>query len=90
MIKKYKLFTTPMCPNCFAVKEFMKTVQLEGENIDATQPEGVKEAIKFEVMSVPTMIFLDKEDKIISTAYTIDEIKRVIENRSLADLTCFQ
>ena len=79
---KYKLFFTPMCPNCPSVKEFMKTVDMEGEEIDAALPEGLEEAKKFNVISVPTVIFLE-DDKIKSVAHSIDEIKRVIENRSL-------
>ena len=31
----YKLFFTPMCPNCPKVKDFMKEVDMEGEEIDA-------------------------------------------------------
>ena len=86
MIKRYKLFTTPMCPNCAAVKDFMKGVELPGEAIDATTPEGIQEAQKFEIMSVPAVLFFDENDKVISTASTIDEVKRMIENKSLADL----
>jgi ribonucleoside-triphosphate reductase len=86
MIKKYKLFTTPMCPNCPEIKEFMKTVSLEGEQIDATTPEGLKEASAFNVTSVPTVIFLDENDKVVNSAHTIDDIKKVIENKSLSDL----
>ncbi len=79
---KYKLFFTPMCPHCPSVKEFMKDVDMEGEEIDATLPEGLEQAQKFNVISVPTIIFLE-DDKVKSVAHSIDEIKRVIENKSL-------
>ncbi len=79
---KYKLFFTPMCPNCPSVKEFMKTVDMEGEEIDATLPEGLEQAQKFNVISVPTVIFLE-DDKVKSVAHSVDEVKRVIENKSL-------
>ena len=42
MIKSLKLFFTPMCPNCPAVKDFMKDVKLDGEIIDAADEEGRK------------------------------------------------
>lgn len=71
-----------MCPNCPTVKEFMKNVDMEGEEIDAALPEGLEEAKKFDVISVPTVVFLEN-DEVKSVAQSIDEIKRVIENKSL-------
>ena len=79
---RYKLFFTPMCPNCPTVKEFMKNVDMEGEEIDAALPEGLEEAKKFDVISVPTVVFLEN-DEVKSVAQSINEIKRVIENKSL-------
>jgi len=78
----YKLFFTPMCPNCPKVKEFMKTVDLEGDEIDASTPDGLEEAQKFDVNSVPTVIFLENNE-IKNVAHSIEEIKRVVENKSL-------
>ena len=79
---KYKLFFTPMCPNCPKIKEFLKTVKIEGEFIDATTPEGLEEAKKYEVAGVPAVLFLDGDD-VVSTAKTIDEVKKVVENKQL-------
>jgi ribonucleoside-triphosphate reductase len=78
----YKLFFTPMCPNCPKVKEFMKGVEMPGELVDATTDNGFEQAQKFEVNSVPTVIFLDSE-KVISVAHSIEEVKRIIENKRL-------
>ena len=71
-----------MCPHCPSVKEFMKTVDMEGEEIDAALPEGLEEAKKFDVVSVPTVIFFEG-DEVKSVAHSIEEIKRIIENKSL-------
>ncbi len=71
-----------MCPHCHSVKEFMKDVDMEGEEIDATIPEGLEQSQKFNVISVPTVIFLEG-DKVKSVAHSIEEIKRIIENKSL-------
>ena len=86
MIKRYKLFFTPMCPKCPAIKEFMKGVKIKGEEIDATAPEGLEQAKKYEVVSVPTVIFFDEKDEIVSTAHDLEEVKRVVENKSLTDV----
>jgi alkyl hydroperoxide reductase subunit AhpF len=79
---RYKLFYTQMCPNCPAVKEFMKTVDMKGEEIDASTKEGLEQARKFNIMAVPKVVFLE-DDEIKSEAETIEEIKRVIDNKSL-------
>ena len=86
MIKKYKIFFTPMCPKCPAIKEFMKITDIEGEFVDATTPEGLEQARKYEVSSVPTVIFFNEKDETVSTAHDLEEVKRVVENKSLADV----
>ncbi|MBI5393141.1 thioredoxin family protein [Candidatus Woesearchaeota archaeon] len=73
----YKLFTTPTCVYCPKVKEFMKTVTLIGESIDASTPEGFELAKKFEVSSVPTVLFFE-DDKLVGTTHKVDEIKKFL------------
>jgi len=86
MIKTYKLFTTPMCPKCTALKEDMKSIQIEGEVVDATTPEGLEQARKYQVATVPTVLFFNEKGEVISTAYNLEEVKRVVENKSLEDV----
>jgi hypothetical protein len=86
MIKKYKIFFTPMCPKCPAIKEFMKGTGIEGEFLDATTPEGLEQARKYQIASVPTVLFLDEKDEVISSAHNLEEVKRVVENQSLTDV----
>ena len=83
---KYKLFFTPMCPKCPAIKEFMKGTDIEGEFIDATTPDGLEKARKYEVISVPCVLFFDDKDEIVSKTHDLEEVKRVVENKSLADV----
>ena len=71
-----------MCPNCPAVKDFMKTVDLEGESLDASTSEGLQQAQKYNVATVPTVLFIEN-DEVKSTCHSIEEIKRVIENKTL-------
>ena len=86
MIKSYKLFFTPMCPKCPAIKEFIKTTDVEGEFVDAATPEGLEQARKYQVSALPTILFLNEKGEVISTAYNLEEVKRVVENRSLTDV----
>lgn len=83
MIKSYKLFFTPACPHCHEVKKFMITVNLNGDFVDATTIDGEELTKKYNVMSVPTIIFLNEKNEEVSRASTIEEIKKVIENKTL-------
>ena len=85
-IKKYMLFFTPMCPKCPKVKEFMEDKGLEKEWVDASTKEGLEKSRELGVSNVPTVIFFDEEGKEVTRATTIEEVKRVIENKSLSDV----
>ena len=85
MIKRYILFFTPACPNCAKIKEFMKDKDIGKEWVDASTKEGLEKARELKVMGVPTVIFLDKDGNEITRATTVEEVKRVIENKQLTD-----
>ena len=68
-----------MCPNCPSAKELMKNSGLEGEIIDASQPEGLEKAKEFEIMEVPTAVFLDEESKVISKVFGVDAIEEELK-----------
>lgn len=74
-IVNYKLFTTNRCPNCPAVKEFMGGLELKGEHIDASVPDGLDEAKSYGISTVPTVLFFDDKENIVCTARSVKEIK---------------
>lgn len=76
-MKIYKLFTTATCPNCQNVKEFMKTVKMKGEIIDASTQKGLKEAQELGVMMVPVVVFFENA-KEIGRASSLDKIKEYL------------
>jgi hypothetical protein len=86
MIASYKFFMTPMCPNCGEIHEYLDTLKIKGTELDATTEEGLSEAEGYGVMSVPTMIFLDRKGKEVNRANSIADIKKILENKSLMDL----
>ena len=86
MIKSYMLFFTPMCPKCPKIKEFMQDKKIEKEWVDAATAEGLEKARKHNVMGVPTVIFFDEHDKEVSRATSVEEVKRIIENKTLSDM----
>ncbi len=81
MGKKYVLFTTPTCPSCPAVKNYLNELetkgQLTGEKVDVTQNNGHVKAIKFNVSKAPTVVFFENDQE-IGRAHNISEIKSIV------------
>ncbi|MFC1753423.1 glutaredoxin family protein [Thermoproteota archaeon] len=81
MIKKYKVFTTEICPKCPAVKDFMKTLELEGEEVNASEDEGLKQASELGITTVPTVVFYDEEEKEVERSGSVEEVKKALEEQ---------
>ena len=75
---------TPMCPDCGEIKEFIKEKEIDGEIIDATLDAGLELAQKFDVSNVPTILFFNEKDEIVSEASSVDDIKKILENRTIS------
>jgi glutaredoxin len=76
---KYKLFTTPMCPKCPAMKEFMTSQdKVHGDLIDAHTPEGLAEARRFNVSAVPLVVFVDDSGAETQRCATQGEVEEVL------------
>lgn len=78
MIKRYIIVTQLNCTKCPAVKEFLKTIDVPGDEIDATEDAGFEEARKLNAMATPTIIFFDENDKEIGRAVDLEELKAVL------------
>lgn len=78
----------PACPECHMIKDFLEKgkVNIESEEVDASTDEGMEKAVEFNVMSTPTIVFLDENGKETSRAFSVDEVKKVVENKSLMDV----
>jgi len=82
MIKNYKLFFTPACPHCHELKQFMITVTLNGDFVDATTIDGEELVKRYNIISVPTIVLNEKNEE-ISRVSTIEEVNRIIKNKTL-------
>ena len=77
------LFFTPACPNCKKIKDFMSLIKLEKELVDASTPKGLERAKEFKIMNVPSVIFFDENNNEVSRAFSVDEVKNIVENKHL-------
>ncbi len=76
MSKNVKVYTTPTCPYCIRVKQFLKDSNIEFENVDiSTNPDKAKEVVdKSGQMGVP---ILDIEGQII-TGFDKEAIQKAL------------
>lgn len=74
-MKRVKVYSTPTCPYCVQAKEYLKSKNVEFEEIDVASDEaGRKEMIeKSEQMGVP-VIFIDDEFTVGFDRAKIDEL----------------
>ena len=78
MTQTYKLFTTPTCHKCPLMKEHMSSKDIVGDFIDASTPEGLDIARKFNVTAVPLVIFFDNELQEIARATDSSEVDNIL------------
>lgn len=82
MIKSYLLFTTPTCPSCPPVKEFLSELEakgmLHGENIDVGNDQGYEKATQFSINRSPTVVLFDEQKQEVARAYNVQEIKSIV------------
>ena len=71
----YLLFYRTHCPNCPPVREFMKSLPLEGREINADTAEGIAEAAAFGVLAAPTVVLFDHEGDEIARGFSADELE---------------
>ena len=80
-----KIFTKAECPKCPAAKEIGGILQQEGLQVnyyDLETPNGLAEAAFYSVLSTPTIIIEDEDEKFLAgwrgSTPTLQEIQGVI------------
>ena len=78
-----KIFTKAKCPKCPAAKEMAKTLKKEGVpvfNYDLDTVDGLAEASFYSVLSTPSIIIEDEEEKEVMSwrgvVPTLQEVKQ--------------
>lgn len=80
---KIKLYTLPACPLCPLAKKIVDQVaqkyNVTYDEVDLTTMEGKQESLRYQIMSVPTIIIDDDiivQGKIISQENLEKEVKK--------------
>jgi glutaredoxin len=80
-----KIFTKAECPKCPAAKEIGSILQQEGLQVnyyDLETPDGLAEGAFYSVLSTPTIIIEDQDQRILAgwrgSIPTLQEIQGVI------------
>jgi glutaredoxin len=80
-----KIFTTRACPKCPAAKEIGGLLQQEGLQVlyyDLETPSGLAEAAFYSVLSTPSIIVEDENEKVVAgwrgSVPTLQEIEGVV------------
>lgn len=72
---RYLFFSTPTCIKCPAVKDYLETVSMQGQHVNAATAEGLEKARQYNVMSTPTVIIFDESDQEINRAQSLPEVR---------------
>ncbi len=75
----YLLFTRRSCPNCPAVRDYLEGTGLLGRDTDVDTPEGLELAREYGVLSCPTAVLRDLEDREVYRAYSVTELRAFLE-----------
>lgn len=75
----YLLFTRRSCPNCPAVRDYLEGTGLLGREADVDSPQGLELARAYGVLSCPTAVLRDLEDREVYRAYSVTELRAFLE-----------
>jgi len=83
-VSSYLFFFRAACPNCPPMKRFMAGVALEGRMINVDTEHGLTEASDNNVLSSPTVIFLDESGREAFRSGSPDAIAQYLGIRDAA------
>jgi ribonucleoside-triphosphate reductase len=73
----YKMFTSQYCRNCPPVKDYMKNLPIIGEEVDVSTDLGINSSRKYNIMSTPTVVLFDENDRVLHKLNSLDELKKI-------------
>jgi len=91
VIKRFRIFSLPNCDKCAAAKEYLAGTQAAGETVDLGSDDGLKEfrtvykELKDKIhrnkdgsLPIPTILLYDSDDKLVTVAHHVDQVKQIV------------
>ena len=75
----YIYFYQDNCPNCPPVSAWIDKLEMKGRKINVEKQSGMDEALKLDIMSTPTVIFLDKNGIETGRGSTVSALSEILE-----------
>jgi ribonucleoside-triphosphate reductase len=76
------LFVRAACPGCIPAKAAAARLVIRVEQVNADIPEGIAEAVKYNVLATPTAILFSAEGKELARTSSAEGISGLLENSS--------
>lgn len=74
----YLYFFRQECPNCKPVRTLLKDLDERGRAVDVDTDQGMKLAMEFQILSTPTVVFLDEEGRENRRATAVQDIREAM------------
>jgi glutaredoxin len=71
----YLYFYRSNCPNCPPVSEFLKQTDIAGRALDVDTAEGMEYAMKYQVLSTPTVVLSDSKGTVVAKVGNVRQLK---------------
>ncbi|MBI2676178.1 MAG: thioredoxin family protein [Candidatus Aenigmarchaeota archaeon] len=76
--KTFLAFVSDFCPTCKPFKEALYNTRIKGQILNIMDDATGERAVRYEIRSLPTAIFFDKERKEIGRAVSISDLRELI------------
>ena len=77
-LAEYIYFFRQECPNCKPVRTLLKDLDERGRAVDVDTDEGMQLAVEFQILSTPTVVFLNEEGRENRRATAVQDIREAM------------
>ena len=75
---EYIYFFRQECPNCKPVRTLLKDLDERGRAVDVDTDEGMQLAVEFQILSTPTVVFLNRDGREARRATAVQDIREAM------------
>ncbi len=74
----YLYFFRQECPNCKPVRTLLKDLEERGRAVDVDTDQGMQLAMEFQILSTPTVVFLNEDGRENRRATAVQDIREAM------------